>query len=114
MMNRRSVIRTLMNTGAGYYFTKLVASTPPENQTRDYVLRTDVVLVLLDVSVKDSRGHFIRGLQKHNFGLFEDGKPQKITVFDSEDRPVTLGILLDQSLSMTPKHQDVLLAAETL
>lgn len=114
MMNRRSVIQTLITTGAGSYFAKLVASTPPGNQTRDYTLRTDVVLVLLDASVKDSRNHFVRGLRKDNFSLFEDGKRQKITVFDSDDRPVTLGILLDQSLSMTPKRQDVLLAAETL
>jgi Ca-activated chloride channel homolog len=114
MMNRRSVIQILLNAGAGSYFAKVIASTPPENQKRDYTLRTDVVLVLLDVSVKDSQGRFVRDLGKDNFSLFEDGKRQNITVFDSEDRPVTLGILLDQSFSMTPKRQDVLTAAETL
>src|SRR5207248_1383723 len=41
------------------------------------------------------------------------GHPQRITVFASEDLPVTVGILVDESHSMTPKRADVLIAAQT-
>jgi VWFA-related protein len=113
-MNRRLAVRTVVTASAGCFLAAWPAGAPPQNQPEDYTLRSEVVLVLLDVSVKDHQGRFVPGLGKDNFGVFEDGKPQKITVFDAEDRPVTLGILLDESLSMTPKRRDALAAAEAL
>jgi Ca-activated chloride channel family protein len=111
-MNRRSAVRKLVAAGAGSLFAGWPAA-PQKSQLGDYTLRSDVVLVLLDVGVKDSEGRFIPGLSKDNFTVLEDGRPQKITVFDSTDRPVTVGILVDQSRSMTPKWRDVLTAAQT-
>lgn len=113
-MNRRTAVHKLMTAGAGSFFSGWLAGAPPADETEIYALRSDVILVLLDVSVKNSQGRFVPGLTKDNFRVLEDGKPQKISVFDSEDHPVTLGILLDESLSMTPKRQEVLTAAETL
>jgi Ca-activated chloride channel family protein len=117
-MNRRSAVRTLAAASAGSFLANWpVGAQPPaaeEHQPNDFTLRSDVVLVLLDVSVKDHQGRFVQGLTKDNFQVIEDGKSQKITVFDPEDRPVTVGLLLDESLSMTPKRQDVVSAAETL
>ncbi|MFN0164928.1 MAG: VWA domain-containing protein [Bryobacteraceae bacterium] len=81
---------------------------------QDSTFRSEVVLVLLDVSVKGDQGRFVPGLRKENFSVFEDGQPQNITIFDPEDRPVTVGILLDESRSMTPKRQEVVAAARTL
>jgi VWFA-related protein len=80
----------------------------------DYTIRSRSALVLLDVSVRDHNSRFVPGLVKENFKVFEDGKPQPVTVFDAEDRPVDLGILVDQSRSMTPKRADVLAAAQSL
>jgi Ca-activated chloride channel family protein len=84
----------------------------PEDAQRDYVLRSDVRLVLLDVSVRDSRGGFVSGLAKENFSVIENGRRQQITVFANDDVPVTVGILVDESRSMTPKRSDVVAAAE--
>lgn len=39
---------------------------------------------------------------------------QRITAFDHDDLPVSMGILVDESWSMRPKRADVLSAAETL
>jgi VWFA-related protein len=69
--------------------------------------------VLLDVSVQDREGGFVQGLSKENFRVMEDGRPQPITVFDRDDIPVTIGILVDESRSMAPKRADVLTAATT-
>ena len=113
-MNRRLTVRTLVTASAGCFLAAWPAGASPQDQPKDYTLRSDVVLVLLDVSVKDDQGRFVPGLVKGNFRVFEDGKAQRITVFDAEDRPVTLGILLDESLSMTPKRREALAAAEAL
>jgi Ca-activated chloride channel family protein len=106
-MRRRTVTRQLLVTGAVSYFSCLFAS-------QDLVLRSDVRLVLLDVSVKDQHGSFVTDLTRENFRVLENGAPQKVTVFDKEDAPVTLGLLVDESGSMTAKRNEVLAAAGTL
>jgi VWFA-related protein len=71
-------------------------------------------LVLLDVSVKNPHGGFVAGLTAANFRVFDNGRPQPITVFDSGDAPVTVGILLDESSSMANKRGGVIAAALSL
>ena len=106
-MKRRTVTRHLLVTGAVSFFSRLFGS-------QDFVLRSDVRLVLLDVSVRDRAGNFVSNLSRENFHVLENGIPQHITVFDKEDAPVTLGLLVDESGSMTPKRNEVLAAAGTL
>jgi Ca-activated chloride channel family protein len=124
-MNRRTAVQNLIAVGAGSIFSRLLAGNPwddhpqkdqedhPQEEGEIYKLRSDVRLVLLDVSVKDSKGGFVTGLSKENFKVFEDSRLQPITVFDSGDVPVTVGILVDESRSMTRKRSEVLTAAET-
>jgi Ca-activated chloride channel homolog len=114
-MDRRQAIRNFLAAGAGSVFTRLLAGSSRDGADDDsgiFKLRSDVRLVLLDVSVKDSRGGFVAGLSKENFSVRENGRLQPITVFDSGDAPVTIGLLVDESRSMTPKKAEVLLAAE--
>ena len=81
------------------------------SQEKDYTLSTTSRLVLLDVSVKDSRGGFVSGLTKDAFKVYEDGKLQDISQFANADVPVTVGLVIDESGSMRPKRPDVILAA---
>jgi VWFA-related protein len=67
-------------------------------------------LVLLPVKVSDVHGAFVPGLKEEDFQVFEDGQPQKLTVFESRDTPVTVGLVVDHSKSMGPKLQDVVIA----
>jgi len=80
----------------------------------DFTIRNEVRLVLLDVSVQNHDGNFVPGLAKQDFTILENGQPQTISVFDNEDAPVTMGIVIDESASMTPKRGQVLTAAEYL
>lgn len=96
---------------AGSLLGKLSAAAAQDQ--KDFVIHSDVRLVLLDVSVKDRSGGFVSGLSKNHFEVFENGAPQQITVFSAGDEPVTVGILVDESRSMTPRRADVISAAET-
>jgi Ca-activated chloride channel homolog len=115
-MNRRSAIGNLVSSAGLFLARRLAGGTEAggtEEEPGNFVLHSEVRLVLLDVSVKNRQGGFVSGLGKENFSVFEDGRPQPITVFDHGDVPVTVGLLVDESRSMTPKRADVLTAAET-
>jgi VWFA-related protein len=99
---------------------KVQSSDPPnaKSSTRteesEFKIRTDVELVLLDVSVKDSRGGFVSGLPKDNFKIFENKVEQDISIFQAQDVPVTVGLVVDNSQSVRPKRNEIVTAALTL
>ena len=74
-------------------------------------ISVDVDLVVLHVTVLDSKGGFVSGLQKGNFRVFDDGVPQEIRVFQHEDVPVAVGLIVDNSGSMGRKREEVTAAA---
>ena len=79
----------------------LVAANPQERPTgQGFSFRTGVELVNVTATVTDQSGRFVPGLTAQDFVLYEDGKPQEITLFESERVPVSLGIALDTSGSM--------------
>jgi len=112
-MRRRSVIQIVGIPGvASFLFAASLLFAI--GATDDFTIRNDVRLVLLDVSVQNHDGNFVPGLSKKDFTILENGQPQTISVFDNEDAPVTMGILVDESGSMIPKRRQVLAAAEDL
>jgi VWFA-related protein len=68
-----------------------------ERQQSDVQIAVDAPLVLLDVLVTDEDGNVLSGLQKGNFRLTDDGKPQVITTFGPTEDPITIVILLEYS-----------------
>jgi Ca-activated chloride channel family protein len=68
-----------------------------------HVIHADSRLVLVPVSVTDPMERFVTGLNRDNFEVFEGAKPQRIQHFSSEDVPVSVGIILDVSGSMSDK-----------
>jgi Ca-activated chloride channel homolog len=109
-MNRRWLMRAFFAAGASSFLPSLGAEDPHEQP--EFTLRSDVRLLVLDVSVKDRKGRFVPGLVKDDFTVLEDGKPEQITVFAHDDVPVTVGILVDESYSMKPRRAEVLAAAQ--
>jgi VWFA-related protein len=79
----------------------LPASATQEKPTgQGFSFRSSVNLINVTATVTDSQGHFVSGLTVNDFELYEDGKLQQITQFESERVPVSLGIALDTSGSM--------------
>ena len=64
--------------------------------------RSGIDVVRVTVTVTDKQGRFVGGLRQDDFAVFEDGRRQTVTDFSDESVPVSLGILLDASGSMSP------------
>jgi VWFA-related protein len=74
---------------------------PDKDQGKVPVFRKNVTVVNVLFTVKDKHGALIPNLSKEHFDLFEEGKPQTIKYFSTEnDVPITLGLLIDSSKSM--------------
>jgi Ca-activated chloride channel family protein len=76
-----------------------------------FSFRSGVELINVTATVTDGDGRFVSGLRKEDFNILEDGEPQTITHFSSERVPVSLGIVLDASGSMTPDKMSAARAA---
>lgn len=64
-------------------------------------LRLNVKLVSVFVNVTDRNGAIVGGLTKNDFAVFEDGRPQKIAVFERvSELPLNLTIAIDTSGSV--------------
>ncbi|HEY6181284.1 MAG TPA: VWA domain-containing protein [Terriglobales bacterium] len=67
------------------------------------IIRKNVDLVMVPVTVTDQMDRIVTGLDQNNFRLFDGKQQQAIKHFSSEDAPVSLGIVLDLSSSMSKK-----------
>ncbi len=76
-------------------------------------LKVDVGLVNVVATVLDDRNRHVADLIPEDFTLYEDGEVQSIAHFaQSEDLPVSVGILLDTSGSMERKIDTATVAVE--
>jgi Ca-activated chloride channel family protein len=62
--------------------------------------KSGVEMVSITATVVDGAGHFVTGLPREAFEVYEDGKQQPIAQFSNERVPVSVGVLLDISDSM--------------
>jgi VWFA-related protein len=83
----------------------------PAAPASDYLLRSDVNMIVLHATVQDRKGAFIRGLTKEAFTVLEDNAKQQITVFSSDDVPVAVGLVIDNSGSMGKRRPEVITGA---
>ena len=74
------------------------APTPPEVEG-PVIVNTD--LITFTVTVTDTYGRFVSGLNKNAFSVFDEKVPQEITFFSDDDAPVSVGVLFDVSGSMS-------------
>jgi VWFA-related protein len=79
----------------------LLAQNPQQTKPVDdapATIKVDVDIVNVLASVRDKRGALVANLEKHDFTILEDGKPQEIKYFTREsDLPLTIGMLIDVS-----------------
>ena len=86
----------------------LMAAAPQQDRP---LFSTQSDLVVVHATVEDRRGAAVAGLQRENFLLYEDNRPQQIDFFSSTDAPATIGLLIDNSTSMMSKRERVITAA---
>src|SRR5579863_6670413 len=67
------------------------------------MIRMNVDMVLVPVTVTDPMNRLVTGLEKDDFQVYENSGQQAIRSFASEDAPVSIGIIFDLSGSMTSK-----------
>jgi VWFA-related protein len=77
----------------------------------DVVFRSDVSLVRVDAQVLGRDNRTITGLRADDFVLREEGRPQQIRNFASENMPVDVLLLLDVSASMRPHVERIVSAS---
>jgi Ca-activated chloride channel homolog len=87
---------------------------PVGSENGGFVFRAEAREVTLHATVVDDRNHLVNNLDKTDFTVFENDKPQKITHFHQEDFPVAIGIVIDNSGSMREKRDAVNKAALNL
>jgi Ca-activated chloride channel homolog len=78
------IVRTTRTTGAGFAET------------------VDVDMVQVTVTVTDDRGRCVKGLPRSAFHVSQDGRPQALSHFYSQDAPMDLVVAVDISGSMEP------------
>ena len=69
-------------------------------------------LVVLHVTVLDRKSGYVSGLTRDAFTVYEDGAAQPVGFFEDADIPVTVGLVIDSSISMH-RHRDAIVAAGT-
>jgi VWFA-related protein len=66
-----------------------------------FKFKSRVDLVNVTATVSDGNGRFVSGLQQDDFRVYEDDQLRTITHFNADRVPVSLGIVLDTSSSMS-------------
>jgi Ca-activated chloride channel family protein len=73
------------NPGAG-------AQRPP--------FRSSVDVIAMNVTVTDASRRYVTDLERQDFQVFEDGRPQELAFFQKSGLPLALALLIDTSASM--------------
>jgi len=89
------------------------ASTSPQTNDENEVVKIETNLVTMPVSVLDREGRFISGLQQRDFKLFENGSEQRIDYFQSVETPFTVILMIDVSPSTQWQIEEIQSAAES-
>ena len=77
-------------------------------------IKKEVQEVVLHATVVDEKQRLVTNLERGAFTVYEDGQPQQITSFRREDIPVAMGIVIDNSGSMSRSRSAVNQAALNL
>ena len=92
----------------------VLAPSSAQSQEPTPPIRVTVNRVSVGVTVTDSSGHFISGLRRQDFHLFDNGVEQPITDFLSIEEPAQLVLLIESGPAVALFGKNHLLAADAL
>ena len=105
MMKRSLAAGTLvfwaLALGAGLRAQAPAPVAPPPEQD-EFALKVDVRLVLVEATVRDSKGRIVDDLKPEDFHVFEDGVEQRISYFSRDELPLAVALVVDGSGSVAP------------
>jgi Ca-activated chloride channel family protein len=84
----------------------LPRTVPGSSLPTGQLLRTNVDLVLVTVTVLDQAGRAVTGLGPTNFAVLDNKNPQVVRYLSNVDEPISLEVVLDASASMAAKIQE--------
>lgn len=101
---------------AGFLLQAQLPPPPPPEADADETptFHAETNRVTLHVSVLDKNDRLITDIPKSAFHVYENDQEQEILLFQREDVPVSMCILIDSSGSMRDKHASVTAAALAL
>jgi Ca-activated chloride channel family protein len=73
--------------------------------------RSGVEVVYLDVTVQAPDGSIVRGLAKEDFLIYDEEVAQDVAIFSDEPAPISVGLLIDTSGSMTGERMGAAIRA---
>jgi VWFA-related protein len=82
--------------------------------TPDETIKIDTRLVSVPVVVSDRNGRYIPNLTREDFTVLQDGVPQRIDFFATNEEPLTIALLIDTSQSTRPVLDDIKDSARSL
>jgi len=87
----------------------------PQPETGGASIKVEVNEVIVPVTVTDDKGRFISNLEKKDFQILDEGRPQTINFFSRErSQPVVAGFLIDLSNSSRAQWKNFQTAATEL
>jgi len=88
-----------------------LSSTTKAISSTSSAVRVNADLVLVPVTVFDSKDRIVNGLRPNNFLITDNRRPQRIKYFSQEDAPISMTIVFDSSGSMVGKVPEARAAA---
>jgi VWFA-related protein len=76
---------------AALFSASVSVSQISSNSSGQFTLKAETEVVLVNVSVRDKNGGFVRDLKQGDFTILEDGKPQQIISLDVENTDSVVG-----------------------
>ena len=93
-------------------FVVALAGTLVAAQQQQPTFKSGARTVAVYATVSDDQGRLVPDLTREDFEVLDNGKPQAISVFDSDTQPITIVVMLDRSESMRANFTLVEAAAE--
>jgi Ca-activated chloride channel family protein len=89
-----------------------VSLAAQEPAAQEPTFRSSTRIVPVVTTVTDEQGRLVPMLEREEFAILDNGKPQDISFFQNDTQPFTVVVMLDYSASMTANLDRLRAAAE--
>jgi Ca-activated chloride channel family protein len=104
--------RFLIPVVVGALAVSFAASALSRVEAQEPIFRSSTRIVPVVTTVTDMQGRLVPMLEREEFTILDNGKPQEISFFQNDVQPFTVVVMLDYSASMTANLDRLAAAAE--